>query len=376
MTNLLELAKTHNTCIGFKSAGCGTTTIHDLYAQPGTSWSVSFADFISGPTSMSDALGFEPQSAVSDEAAIGLAMQAYVKLSRHLFTEKKTEVTPVAIGVTGAIATNRILRGGNRVYICVISPHYLRFEKLDLPSLEGEASRIFHDQLLHEKIYSMVEESVFTRLVSTEPYEVDKLAEQEMVLRILLRNQPLFLSNGKRKTASNGETYVCGSFNPPHEGHLGLEESWFQKKSGAIFNISFDPPKGHKQSLSIQDVLSRVGMIHAISDSKVEITFEDGLFIDKIKDKGKGSTFLMGADTLDRLLDPKWGVGPVEIVTELRESQCMIAVHDRLDKGTFKTLESVLKERMPETFGWAKDQGVFDRLEGRNDISSTELREQ
>ena len=116
------------------------------------------------------------------EVAISRSPSPY--LSRHLFTEKKTEVTPVAIGVTGAIATNRLLRGGNRVHICVISPNYVRFEKLDLPSLEGSSGRLFHDQLLHEKICSMVEVCTSKEYIEANR---EKIVEQEHVLKILLK---------------------------------------------------------------------------------------------------------------------------------------------------------------------------------------------
>lgn len=75
---------------------------------------------------------------------------------------------------------------------------------------------------------------------------------------------------------------------------------------------------------------------------------------------------MIGADTMARMLDPRWGPSRDEVLTELRNHRATFLVMGREVDGRWMTCRDV---PVPFPFGL-----LFRPLEGRFDISSTELR--
>ena len=113
----------------------------------------------------------------------------------------------------------------------------------------------------------------------------------------------------------------------------------------------------------------RAGMVRAErwhqQSRAVEFSRNDPLFVDKASQR-PGSTFVIGADTMQRMLDPKWGPAQLEVLRELRNHFATFLVMGREVDGKFLICRDI-----PVPFPYSL---LFRPLEGRFDISSTELR--
>jgi hypothetical protein len=79
---------------------------------------------------------------------------------------------------------------------------------------------------------------------------------------------------------------------------------------------------------------------------------------------------VIGADALLRMLDPKWGPEPLPMVCEFSELGTKLLVVGREIDGQFMTAHDVL-----DRCGVPPDMREgFEDVEGRWDLSSTELR--
>lgn len=125
----------------------------------------------------------------------------------------------------------------------------------------------------------------------------------------------------------------------------------------------------HKPPLTVPAMLDRVGMVGAERWRRmaraIEFSRNDPLFVDKARQR-PGSTFLIGADTMARMLDPCWGPSRDQVLTELRNHRATFLVMGRQIDGRWLTCRDI---PVPFPFGL-----LFRPLEGRVDISSTELR--
>lgn len=98
----------------------------------------------------------------------------------------------------------------------------------------------------------------------------------------------------------------------------------------------------------------------------VEFTHSEPLFIDKAR-KRPGSIFLIGADTMQRMLDPKWGPDIEPMLNEMKNLGIKFLVMGRVLNGKWTTCRDI---ELP----WSM-QTLFEPLLGRVDVSSTEIRE-
>lgn len=81
---------------------------------------------------------------------------------------------------------------------------------------------------------------------------------------------------------------------------------------------------------------------------------------------------LIGADTMLRMLDPKWGVDIKDLLSQFAQLKTSFAVAGRMIGEEFWTCEDVLRTLPSELE--QKYCYLFHPLEGRWDISSSELR--
>jgi len=99
----------------------------------------------------------------------------------------------------------------------------------------------------------------------------------------------------------------------------------------------------------------------------IEFSREDPLFVDKARQR-PGATFIVGTDAVQNLLDPKWGVSLSLALRQLQTHQAkFLVLGRRTADGRFTTCEDL---EIPSTHA-----DMFTSLDGRVDISSTELRE-
>lgn len=380
MNSLHELLIETKSLLHVSATGAGPTLQKEIWSTPGCSAYFIGCFIPYRRTQLHSFLGHEPdESYVAPEVAIDMASASYIRAAEALFTEK-IEGNPVGIGITAAVASSRLPRGDHRAQIVVITKDNVIHEEVRLPKSEGREAREYHDALIASAAMRLLKKA----LTEKAPFKM----EEGDVLHLDVSEQaldrfyeyPIFHINGTRQKASaprGREVYLPATLNPIHEGHRTMcrvAEELLSPTTGRIkarYLVSSVSP--HKGRLSVQDMLLKAGMLRAerwvpsADESRmVEFTHDEPLFLDKAK-KRPGSTFLIGADTMERFLDPKWGPSTTDLLVELKNLDTKFLVMPRLIDGVVKGCRDI---DVPWPHG-----NLFEPLPGRVDISSTELRE-
>jgi nicotinic acid mononucleotide adenylyltransferase len=350
------------------ATGAGPGLQFNLWGQPGCSeYLVGFFTPYA-KTQLHSFLGHEPDdSYVSESVAYDLAMASYIRSAEHK-SVWGGEGNPVGVGITASVASNRIPRGEQRAHICVITQNMVLKHKVPLHKGEGRVMRIQHDAEVTRAATLMLTQAL------TKPWETPE-THQEALDRFY--RYPVFNTNGTRlprTSGGEGAVYLPATLNPIHDGHRSMaataEEQLSPSGPGRIqvsYLVSSSSP--HKGRLTVQEMLDRAGMLRAErwkgQSRAVEFTHDEPLFIDKAR-RRPGSVFLIGADTMERMLDPKWGPEVGDMLQEMKNLGCKFLVMGRVMDGKFKTCRDF---RVPWPHG-----NLFDPLGGRVDISSSELR--
>jgi hypothetical protein len=131
------------------------------------------------------------------------------------------------------------------------------------------------------------------------------------------------------------------------------------------YAITADPV--HKPSLRVVDLLDRVASIRlgAERTRPIVLTERDPLFIDKAR-QFPGAGIALGVDGLIRMLDRSWGPNVVDMLEIFRALGTRFYVAGRSVGGHWTTIDDVA---IPVRF-----RDLFESVEGRHDVSSTELR--
>lgn len=339
------------------ATGAGAGIQRAIWEVPGVSRFFVGAAFPYDALETERFLGFRPERFCDETAAIELATAAFVRAAAA------GEGTAVGVGLTAAVASTTSRRGGHRAHAAWIGDAGAAVATIVLPDELGDDARVRHGAVcdalglaaLADAFGASVGEVVFTRC--------------DARARELLFARPLFRRSGGRAPTSDLPSEVVlfpGAFNPPHEGHLGGAR-WVEREAGrpVVFAITVDPP--HKAPLGTADVLRRAAWLRG---HDVLFTQGDPLYLDKAR-RFPGAGFVVGADALVRMLDPKWGPDVPAVVAELGALGARLHVIPRMIEGALVTLEDL---RAREDVGDAVRGLDAVHVEGRWDVSSTELR--
>ena len=323
------------------------------------------------PGALGDYLGAPGPHRVEARTALELAGRAFRRV--QLLTEG--EGTPVGMGCTAALATDRTRRGEDRAFIGLRIPGEYRIYTLRF--VKGVASRLDQEEVLSRLALQALDE-IGGRAPGGEPWpEYVSLTERSVAL-----GDPLALVLGGdvavvevdaegQATAEGerrGRLLFPGSFNPLHQGHVELAAA-AQQHCGRPVCLEISVENVDKPLLSRAELDKR--LVPLRGQFPVAVT-RAPTFLEKARLFGE-CCFVIGFDTAVRLFEACYydegDAGMREALEEIAQTGCRFLVAGRLVEGKYRTLDDIAIPGML--------RGIFTSLPEeafRLDISSTEIR--
>lgn len=359
--------------------GGGSLAISDLLTVPGASAFLLEARVPYSSPALTEWLGRAPEQSCSRETALAMSVVAYQR-ARQMSADSEMAI---GVGCTAALVSDRPKRGEHRAWIATQTMNATRLVELSLS--KGLRDRLSEERLVADALLRLLSESCgLTSLPEVVLQSGDSLSNAGGVADPLLVD----LVAGRRTTLWTVPTasladpaspviwkaeplinpvgLLAGSFNPLHDGHRELVRVAEQRLGGPVaFEmacVNVDKPP--------LDFLTIESRCRQFIDRPVVLTHAP-TFVLKSRLFPK-TTFVVGIDTAERIVQPKYYGGEAEMIaalSEIRSHGGRFLVAGRLDRKSFHTLRDL---GLPPSL-----RDLFEEIseaEFRSDLSSTELR--
>ncbi len=357
----------------FALAGAGSGALSWLLGEPGASRTVLEATVPYSRAALGDLLGRAPGSAASAQAAADMADAAY---ARALVLRDGDH--PVAgVACSAALVTDRPRRGEHRAHAAARSEG-------GLISLGVVMDRGRRDRAGEERLASVLvlrAAALAAGVGGRAGLGLSASERLEAAWRPGPGDDPVDLlvggavdwvrvgRDGAMACEAGAERALMpGSFNPLHGAHTGLARA-ARSLLGTDVALEISISNVDKPDLTRDEVAARLGSVGG--RAPVVVTREERF-------SGKaalfpGTTFVVGYDTAERILDPAYHGGdpggPLRALERVRGAGCRFLVAGRAVGGEFRSLSDL-----------AVPAGVADLFDPipesvfRVDMSSTEMR--
>lgn len=353
------------------ATGGGASAIGSLLSLPGGSRSVLEAVVPYAPPALDEWLRRKPDSYCSRETSLSMATAAWARAS-HLANAR---AGLVGVSCTASLASDRPKKGSHRCFVAAQTEDATRCYALTLQ--KGARDRAAEEAVVANVILLAVAEAcgVVARpalsLLGDEMIDIECEIGPAPIRDVWTGALPLVWSGPRGELSTERPSrpigLLSGAFNPLHHGHERLARAAEARLGG---DVAFEMPIVNADKPRL-DYLSIESRRRQFQTRPLALTAAP-LFVDKARLFPR-TTFVVGFDTAERLLDPRfYGHSEVRMTqsfTELRELGCRFLVAGRLEHGQFETLTDLA---IP-----AELSELFDGLtetDFRDDISSTELR--
>lgn len=351
--------------------GGGTGAIAELLRVPGGSRLLLEALVPYDGRAVADFLGAEPEQACSAETAAAMAERA----RRRAAALARDGATPVGLGATASLVSDRPKRGDHRVHIAVAGSGAPEVTSLVLD--KGRRDRPGEEDLVARAIVLCLARacgvaapspetllgSGDTHARSAAPSPIDELLTGRIARLTVTPDGQL------ARSCPSPAALLPGSFNPRHEGHVRLARV-AAEIVGAPVHFELAVLNVDKPPLAADEVRRRIAQF--AWTATVELT-RAPTFIEKSR-LFRDVTFVVGADTAERIVAPRYyGDSEARMAEALAEmadrgARFLVAVR-RASSGRVHTLADA---RVPARFAPLFTEIPESRF--RLDLSSTELR--
>src|SRR5712672_3585926 len=362
--------------------GGGSGAVGELLRVPGGSRLLIEAQIPYDALALESFLGFAPAQACSSDTAIAMAQSARARAARLVApkTEGGTDLVGpdlVGLGATAALVSDRPRKGEHRFHIAFASSAGIAH--CTCVMAKGRRDRAAEEDLVSRAIVlwlaracGIAAPSPRSLLDADEHYAETVVASVDTIDRLLageLDRVTVQPDGQMMLSAPQPLVLFPGSFNPMHEGHVSLarvaEELRQQPLAFEISVTNVDKPP-----LAGETVRHRLAQF--AWKSPVELT-RAPTFVEKSR-LFPGTTFVVGMDTAERLVAPKY-YGDDELrmhmaLEEIANSGSSFLVAARLDAaGRVRALNDIpVPRRYADLFTEIPEHRF------RFDTSSSEIR--
>ena len=366
MSQYLEIIKkVHSSPYRFVlvSSGGGTNAISEILKVPGASTSVLEAYVPYAKESLDYYLLKQPDHYCSLDTTLSMAAKAYSAAKK--IDPDTNPKNLLGIAVTASLATNYSKKGEHKFFIAIQTYKYS--SSFSYSFIKGELTREEEEEIVTDHIINAIAQSceVQSKIISENSSLVVKTVEAQKNWVKLVDNKIDFVSSSNRIP----ELIFPGSFNPFHSGHQSMSEL-AEKKTGLGLAYEICIQNADKPPLSYHEIEKT---LNQFNHGHEWVLTKAG----KITDKAElfpNSVFIIGADTLTRILDEKFYLNRQDMLNQLdlfNSHNINFLVFGRKIRDSFISLESV---SIPEHI--AKRFSGFGEEIFRDDISSTLIRKE
>ena len=353
------------------ASGVGSKAIAWLLEVPGASNTILEGIIPYSQSSLINFIGSAPSSAVSEKTSQEMARSSYKKAL--LLRENNAEV--IGVGCTGAISTNRERKGANHAYISIYSQNAMSSTHVELR--KGLRTRVEEEKLISSAILDSLSKFLWKEspiklcLESSENINTTHKTYSSSIEALLNGHIDSYMLNSDGTSIHDPNfkgTILSGSFNPLHKGHKLLAET-ANNITGEKTVFEMSATNVDKPSQSINEVITRVKQFKELS---ILVTSAP-LFSEKAK-LFPGSTFVIGYDTANRLIDRKYyndnDIAMYRSLETIDLHNCSFLVAGRLIHNTFSNLSDLT---IPRRFAHLLQEIPENQF--RVDQSSSKIRE-
>ncbi len=353
-------------------AGAGHSALSHLLDVAGASRTLLEALVPYSNAAFNDFLAYAPAQYVASRTANLMAGRAHTR-ARQLAADPEPLL---GIGCTATIATDRQKRGEHRAHVAVrtqdqLTEWYLLLEK-------GTRARGGEEDLVGKLILNAIAHTLQLPARVAFPIGAGDRFERKAVSYMPVINQ---LIEGKTRvigiqdsgqlhhTSTAQPVVLSGSFNPLHEGHLGMARA-AERMLGARVAFELSAVNVDKPPLPATTILERMAQF---AGRAAVFASDAPTYLEKAE-LYPGTTFVVGYDTAVRIFAPRYynnsGDEMAAALNVIRAHGCHFLVAGRVDdSGQFRNLQDI---EFPVEF-----QDLFTAIpedQFRLDISSTALR--
>lgn len=360
-------------------AGGGAGAVSALLEVPGASRTVLEAVVPYCEAAMTAWLGARPEQFCSEPTARAMAMAAYCRACRYAEADRPNDPgcagTLAGVACTASLATDRPKRGPHRIHVAIQTASATLSRSVEL--LKGRRSRSQEEHLAACLVLDAVAEAsgLDQRLVPQflpEEHLVSCQVTAPQAWQDLLAGRAVLVRHGGlgAESASQrpGRVIFPGAFNPLHSGHRRMAEI-AQAKLGAAVEFELCMFNVDKPPLDFIELDRRVAQF----DSSQTLWLTRAATFEQKSALFPGVTFVVGADTLRRIADPRYSGGTqaalLAALERIAQRGCRFLVFGRLHEGRFVTLDDLELPPVLRTICQSVPAEEF-----REDISSTSLR--